>query len=283
MRIGITSYLPNNPEVKQRRKEANAKQIKWLHEIFPNKTIEVVAQNYADSDYLGAGFIRYSKHAQLGVSKARNMILKSFYESDDDFLLLLDDDVILYDYYGGKELLCEIEENPAKYMLFDRVTANNPRYLAFKKDNFKDKNVVTHWKLIRQPFNTGAPFCVYRNIRKYKGKQIYFTEPKGNEIFIEDVDFHIKWVMEGMTSFICTQWQLKEMSYAASTIYTTNRTEEEKEAVRRIISSYPFSEKLLAPNGRISWKYLNDKNATRKVGYIEREEAFEYTLKEIPR
>ena len=149
MKIGVISYLPEND---LKRRQARNQQHEWLKSIFPNHEIVIVAQKYKVTDYIDDNKIKYISFEQgIGPSRARNIILKEFYDSQEDFLLLLDDDCILYDYYDGIELLKELDEQPAKFKGIDNIVCNNPRYLPFKKENYKDKNVLKYWKFVKRP------------------------------------------------------------------------------------------------------------------------------------
>lgn len=280
MKIGIVSYLPK--QIKERRKKAVISQYNFLRNIFPEKELVVVAQQYEEEDYIKDKNIRYIKYENgIGVSKARNIVLKEFYDSDEDFLLLLDDDVILYDYYDCVDLLKEIDSNPNKFKGVDSICANHPKYLPFKKENYLDKNILTHWKFEKKPFNTCGAFTIYRNIRKFKNKEVYFNERSDGLKVNEDVEFHINWVLQGNVSFVCPQMQMKEIGANDSTIFTGNRIREEKTAVRNTLKAYPFSDEVIVGD-KLNWKYLDRYNRTRKKGYIKRDKPTTYKENEIP-
>lgn len=278
MYIGIISYFPSHEPDRSVRKKAHIQQLKWLRGLFGSEQeIHVVAQNYRDGDYVdGISYMPY-EHG-IGPAKARNVILREFYKTDEPFLLMLDDDCMLYDYYDGWKLLLEIRDNPEKFKGLDNVSASNPRYLPFKEANFKDKNILTHWKFVKRPYNTGAALAVYANV-----KDVFFYESNDpiKERVSEDVDFHIRWIQKGHKAFLCSQWQLKEMSYSTSTCFTKEgRVEEEKLCVRNMLKKAGLD---IIKNGKIKWTALDSANKTDKVGYIRRAEKYAYKENDIPK
>ena len=169
--IGVISYLPNN-ELRTQRLKAARTQIEWLNTLFTEPQITVVAQAYNDSecDYEGVNYIRYENG--IGAGKARNVILKMFYESDYDWLFLLDDDTILDYKYHYENFIEELSNNEKKFSGIDAVSAIEPEYHPYKKLNYEDKGNLTHFKFEPRELNSGSATSFIRNIKKFYGKEI---------------------------------------------------------------------------------------------------------------
>ena len=108
--IGIISYLPNDKKLRDVRKKNHLKQLQWLVNLFPNETINIVAQGYQDSDLFPYKTINYIRFAEgIGSTESRNILLRQFYkDNDDEYLFLLDDDVLSYPYYDADTLIYDI-------------------------------------------------------------------------------------------------------------------------------------------------------------------------------
>ena len=132
MIIGIISYLPMDKNVRQKRLEAHHKQLQLLSQL--NCKMFIVAQNYTDEDYCKNNNIKYFKFDKgIGPSKARNILLDYFYNSDEDWMLMCDDDRYFYDYYDIFTFFNELQTNPYKFMQLDYIRSHMATKLPFKK------------------------------------------------------------------------------------------------------------------------------------------------------
>lgn len=150
----------------------------------------------------------------------------------------------------------------------DRICANNPHYSPFKVANYADKNIQTHWKFVRYSGYVKTPFCVIKNIAKHTGLTIYFTEPKEcNQDFLEEVDFHSKWVNKGFTAYACEQWQMKDLLKGEQ----KNCIAEDDAKRNAFLQSRPLP-------------IINQRRSkTKSQGYVKRAKPYEYKDKEIPK
>lgn len=196
IRIGIISYLPRN-EKREKRKQETDRAFENLKKVIPEDAqIYVVAQCYDEGDYKeGINYIKFDEG--IGPSRARNELLKSFYESDDDFMLYIDDDNYIYDRYNVKDLFQEIHDNPKKFMMIDIFCGIHGRFSPFTKENEAlDLEHFYHFK--QMPFQTTGELRILKNLRKYKKEEIYYDPevPVG-----EDLDLRIR--LEGRNDIFC--------------------------------------------------------------------------------
>lgn len=267
MMIGIVSCLPENEE-RIKRKECVTQLLSFIRGVFPKKEVVILAQNYSLEDYIQDTNITYISYPKTNISKARNIILKRFYDSKEDYLLLLDD-TILYDYYDATALLKELDKTPTKFFMCDRICANNPHYSPFKVANYADKNIQTHWKFVKYNGYAKMPFCVIKNIAKHTGLTIYFTEPQEDkQDLLEEIDFHAKWINKGFASYACEQWQMKELLEGEQ----KNCIADENAKITSFLQSRP---QIVIVSHR--------RRKTRPQGYVKRAKKYEYTDKEIPK
>lgn len=204
MRIGIISYFPegeNDSINRLNRIAAHKKQLDWLEEHFPNCPIFVAARGYHDIDYDPR--CQYFT-SRPGPGGARNKLLEEFYKSDDDFMLLMDDDSVVRDYYGGIELLKEIEQNPKKFIgQIDILNCVNPQFVGFKSGMLADRANVEENYTFANPTMKQFNFSVLSNFKKLHNEEIYFYEghydADRHHINIrEDIIFFIDAVKKGL-------------------------------------------------------------------------------------
>jgi hypothetical protein len=111
----IISYLPDNVEERNLRKQAHLNQIKSIKAVMPNVKIFIIAQNYKEEDYIKDPQIEYYNYSPLGAMKARNIALKHFYDSDYDFCILNDDDTVVAPTKSAANFIIELENNSDKF------------------------------------------------------------------------------------------------------------------------------------------------------------------------
>ena len=285
--IGQISYLPNN-EVRTKRLEASRFQIEWLHKLLPNTEIVCVAQAYNESecDMKDINYVRYEYG--IGPGKARNIILKKFYESDYDWLFLCDDDTIAYDYYSYADFIHDIVNNPEKFEGIDAVSAVEPEYHPYKKLNYEDKNNLTHYKFEPRELNSGSATSIIRNIKKYYDKELYYpdTDARKGE-GREDIEFLIEWLKLGLTWYTMDTWIRKSLCFDKSSLFGTDTKARDKLLMHDLdvlCDKYKADGLQRQINGRITWGELNNRfNKSKKILYIKRETPIEYDEKTTPK
>lgn len=289
--IGVISYLPDDTK-RTKRLQASRTQIEWLHKLFTNEKIVVIAQNYNESDYLDDPLIEYVKYSEgIGAGRARNQILLDFYSSDKDWLFICDDDTVAYPYYNYENFFKELS-NTHKFYGIDAISAIEPEYTAYKKNNFEDKANLTHYKFTPRELNCGSATSVMRNIKKYYGKAIYYDSILADKREgLEDVEFLLNWVLSGFTWYKLNTWIRKSLAFNQSTIWEDDKDVRNEtlfkclDKVCERFSPYGIAKKL---NGNVNWADFNKAyNKTLPVLYVPREQSIEYdehtTPKEKPK
>lgn len=286
--IGVISYLPNT-SVRNQRITACCKQIDWLHELFTDTKIHVVAQNYDVSEYIDDNLIEYEKYPEgIGAGNARNKILEKFYNSDYDWLFLCDDDTTAYEYYSYQNFIHDIVNNPDKFKGIDAVSAVEPEYHPYKKLNYEDKANLTHYKFEPRELNSGSATSIIRNIKKYYGKELYYpnTDASKGE-GREDMEFLIEWILQGFTWYTMNTWIRKSLCFDKSSIFGDDTKARDKILMHDLdIVCEKYAKYGLYRNhrGKINWNDFNKLyNKSERILYIKRECDIIFTENEIPK
>ena len=286
--IGVISYLPDDSK-RTKRLQASRTQIEWLHKLFNHEKIIVIAQNYNKDDYLDDSLVEYIKYDKgIGAGNARNVILKNFYNSDYDWLFICDDDTILDNKYSYQDFVYDVVNNPDKFDGIDAISAIEPEYTAYKKNNFEDKANLTHYKFTPRELNCGSATSFMRNIRKYYGKEVYYNNILANkQEGLEDVEFLLNWVLDGLTWYKMNTLIRKSLAFNQSTIWEDDRDERNNtlskclDKVCERFSKYGIHRKI---NGNVNWADFNSLyNNTLPVLYIEREKPIVYDENTTPK
>lgn len=286
--IGVISYLPDNSK-RTKRLQASRTQIEWLHKLFNHEKIIVIAQNYNKDDYLDDPLVEYIKYDKgIGAGNARNVILKNFYNSDYDWLFICDDDTILDNKYSYQDFVYDVVNNPDKFDGIDAISAIEPEYTAYKKNNFEDKANLTHYKFTPRELNCGSATSFMRNIKKLYGKEVYYSNILANkQEGLEDVEFLLNWVLSGLTWYKMNTLIRKSLAFNQSTIWEDDRDERNNtlskclDKVCERFSKYGIHRKI---NGNVNWADFNSLyNNTLPVLYIEREKPIEFEDNVIPK
>ena len=289
--MGVISYLPDDTK-RTKRLQASRTQIEWLHKLFNDEKIVVIAQNYNKSDYLDDPLIEYVKYSEgIGPGRARNVLLERFYHSDKDWLFICDDDTIAYPYYNYENFFKELS-NTHKFYGIDAISAIEPEYTAYKKNNFEDKDNLTHYKFTRRELNCGSATSVMRNIKKYYDTELYYKDILAEKCEgLEDVEFLLEWVAYGFTWYKMNTWIRKSLAFNQSTIWEDDKDERNEklskclDGVCERFNTMGIVRKL---NGNVNWADFNKAyNKTLPVLYVPREQSIEYdehtTPKEKPK
>ncbi len=285
--IGVISYLPDDSK-RTKRLQASRTQIEWLHKLFNHEKIIVIAQNYNKDDYLDDPLVEYIRYDKgIGAGNARNVILKNFYNSDKDWLFICDDDTTAYPYYNYEEFFKDLS-NIHKFDGIDAISAIEPEYTAYKKNNFEDKANLTHYKFTPRELNCGSATSFMRNIRKYYGKEVYYDNILADkQEGLEDVEFLLNWVLQGFTWYKMNTLIRKSLAFNQSTIWEDDRDERNNtlskclDKVCERFSKYGINRGI---NGQIIWKNFNERyNKSQKVLYIKRDKPIAYDESTTPK
>lgn len=257
MIFGITSYLPDNEELRKKRIDGHTKQINFLKSVLPEIPIYVVAQNYKDTEYLIDSNIKYIKFEKgIGPANARNELLKMFYNSNEDYMYLLDDDIVFYDYYNILEFFKELHNIPNKYLVLDVILSRLAQRQPFKKDIYEQPLNLSKWIFIDNQSMHSNSSILLKNFKKYYDKEIYYQNLDVNKLEgHEDMDFNCKLrlaniKMHTLQTFITTAY-----NYDDSSIYTNHadRVKLFKSNDEAIYKSY--ADTFLFKNGHLNKSY----------------------------
>lgn len=131
--LGIISYLPDNPIIREHRWGKLNKLILKCNQLF-NLPIIIIAQNWKDLKL--DNVILYQYENKLGIVGARKTLRQKFLESDYDYLIMLDDDCELIG-NSGIEYLKQIDTNPDCFIEFNKTLL---KLFAISKTLFREVN-----------------------------------------------------------------------------------------------------------------------------------------------
>lgn len=218
----IISYLPDNEDLRNARKELHKKQLDWLRAQSElghyDIKIIVVAQNYRDEDYLdGVEYVKLPN--PVGAGGARNILLRMLYDSNEDFYILHDDDSILYDYYQPYKFLKELDTNYDKFKYADIICPVEPMFCGFIDIN--NKYDCKHNYIFTRTGSTRFLFTIVKNFKKYYNKTYYM---EGLDAALgegyEDLDFCFNLIVHGHSIYKNVSMVLKDMAPVKSVIFT---------------------------------------------------------------
>lgn len=120
--VGIISYLPDDPEVRQKRLNKLNTLVTKCDELFKLPII-IIAQNWKNLDNIShlknSTLIIYKYNNPLGITGARRALRNKFIGSQFDYLIMLDDDSELSGTeHGAKDYLDQIRNHPGMYGIF---------------------------------------------------------------------------------------------------------------------------------------------------------------------
>lgn len=286
--IGVISYLPDDSK-RTKRLQASRTQIEWLHKLFSDEKIIVIAQNYNEDDYLDDTLIDYVRYdSGIGAGKARNIILEKFYNSDYDWLFICDDDTILDNKYSYQNFIYDIVNNPDKFKGIDAVSTIEPEYQPYKKLNFEDKANLTHYKFTPRELNCGSAISIMRNIKKFYEKKVYYDNILANkQEGLEDVEFLLNWILNGLTWYKMNTLIRKSLAFNQSTIWEDDRDERNNtlsKCLDKVCEKYAKYGLYRNHKGKINWNDFNKTyNNSERILYIKRDCDIIFTENEIPK
>ena len=187
----IISYLPDDEDIRNKRKQAHLNQLQAIKAITPNAKVHIVAQNYKEEDYVDDPQIVYHKFDKLGAMRARNTALNLLYESDYDFGILSDDDTFVAPNKSAINFFEEIETEPLKFYDFDVIFSRDMYHIPFRTEE------LPLWEHYSSNWCFEFAFCglwhwaVVKNFKKFYNKEEYQDEsvdPTTGEGY-DDVDF----------------------------------------------------------------------------------------------
>lgn len=227
--IGIISYLPSDVSTRSKRIQSHAKEMKRLNELYPDVDIVEINQHYEPSDIkffdrIGCNGKRNYIHnmsGKLGISGARNFLLKQFYESDKDFIMLMDDDTMIYPYYDSSRFLKDLYDNVSPRSV-GIIRPLNPVIQPFKLENYKRRDEIhDFWVLNTSMGIMPGGMIILSNIKKYHGVEIYFDENMRSyegEGY-EDLDFVFQLRRYNIPSHRCSQIITNPLSNDSSVMF----------------------------------------------------------------
>ena len=226
----IISYYPEDIELKKARKAAHLKQIQSIKATTPYAKIYIIAQNYAEEDYIEDPQIVYYKYEPLGAMKARNTALKHFYDSNYDFCILSDDDTVLIPDMSAKHFAEELEFNTEAFKDVDIIWSRDMYHMPFQRNEIK--NITTYsqyWKLTYSLVRVWH-YAIIRNFKKYYNKEEYQDESVDptTGVGYDDADFAYYLHTQGYQIFDCCHafkfYSLNWVQLKGSLVYseTTN-------------------------------------------------------------
>ena len=151
--IGIISYLPDDKEVREYRKNKLSALIDKAISLF-NLPIMIIAQNYSEEDIWDIKnkdnkILIYDYIHKLGITGARKVLREKFLKSSYDYLIMIDDDVELIGNSSDK-YLSQIDENPdcfiENFKSLHKMDSNTIIELMIRKKNIKYtfKTLIIH-------------------------------------------------------------------------------------------------------------------------------------------
>lgn len=277
MIIGISSYLPKDKELREKRKIHIKRQYTFFKENFPDVKIVCCSQQYGEEDYLpGIEYIKFDHGISL--PGARNELLKVFYKTDEDFFLLADDDTIVFDYYGSLDLCKEIHKNPKKFLEFDLITSINPRYMPFKESMLDHKyENERNYCFIPLSCKSNA-FCFLKNLKKHYGVEVYYDNSVTNAVGCEDMVFDAELVSRKYAVVTCKDLIMKTPAEDSTLATDENHRREILKKNAEFLDKNFSKFGLVLRNGNVTWNNFNKicNKVKQPLVWIKRENFYEF-------
>lgn len=238
MIVGIISYLPEDSAIREQRKSAHQKQLEWLRSILPDTPIYVAQRGYREEDFVdGINYIS----ADPGVGAARNNLFREFYRTDEDFMLILDDDFGLYDYYGGDEMLREVNDYPEKFMELDLINFSNPTKAGFRKPMMDNREIVEKYYTFNSIASKQVCLAIVKNFKKYYNKEYFFyNEPTAYSTIAEDYEFIFQLILDGLNAVTGADLIGKVFSNLSTVTDYSKKLSNSKQHIEMLNSTYLY-------------------------------------------
>jgi hypothetical protein len=267
--IYIISWFGNNTEIREKRRIIHDRQLTWIQN--QNLTPVILAQHYENEEYkLGIDYEKIEKNQSVLLpAAARNVLLERFYNSDDDFALFADNDTRFYNgpQHGDSANFIELIRSfdIDKFEDIDLVQFTNPARTPFTKTLSKDlfkKNLV-----FRRAYTVYGPIFLIKNIKKHHNKEIYFSADnfqtqEGKIINGEEIDFGVKFLMNGLKCYSTMNVIYDEMGRTKSTWTVDNKARSNATAWSIINQTW---NREFRPSNRFDWKVIPEYKQIEKV------------------
>lgn len=216
MRFGCISYLPDDPKVRDVRWKTTKKCIKNLCEIsgYVKQPLHLVTTNWKSKEFeevsdMNIVFYTVSMDRR-GAAVSRNILLKSFYDSDEDYIMICDDDANIYPYYDFKDFITDLHNDPKKYLderIF-HICAHLANSAPFKEKNMKDSDFLQNWVFSSGGDHAGRCPQIFANFKKHLDSEIYQREYLYNEMKLggEDGCFDLDLMGIGVMAYTLTSF-----------------------------------------------------------------------------
>lgn len=261
----IISYFGSRdyPEARKVRVDNHRKQVEFWKEYYPDMQIKILAQDYDDEDYIdGCSYITHHG-GLLTPGKARNELLKDFYNDESyEWALMMDNDAILkihpeFPNITGMNICEALTKYPEN---FDGIDLFMPHWDGRPGDGaFKDKYNNIDPKYQNVDWNN--EMCFDRKFASCKGtifflrrldKKIYFNEEfmyiDGQLLVGEDDFFSLEVAMNGYKTYMLRNLILKEF-----TSPSTHAGAQNTRKVEMLKGDDVFRKAYNFPEGRAKW------------------------------
>ena len=267
--IYIISWFGNNPEIRAKRIEIHNRQLAWVEK--QKLTPIILAQHYEDNEYQpGLKYIRIEKNQPLLLpAAARNVLLKQFYTSEDDMALFADNDTRFYSgpQHGDSANFVEIMRaiDADDFLNIDLVQFTNPARTPFKKTL---ANSIFRTDLVfRRAYSVYGPIFLIKNLKKHHYKELYFSDTnfqtaEGKIINGEEIDFGVKFLMNGLKCYSTMNVIYDEMGRTKSTWTATNAARSNATAWEIINRTWNLK---FRPNNRFDWTTIPNHKEIDKI------------------
>lgn len=248
--LGIISYCPKDPIIREARLKLHRMQLDWLETFLVDvpHLIYRVEQCYDDefkqklsSDKLR--IISMSFDEQLGPAMARNKLLGALYIFKYDWMIYMDDDRVLYPHYGAERFFTECEFNSAMHKLAEQgilITGVCPAMKPFKKANAEFNKlypISDYWNLVKGQLDGFLQVALIPNLNKFGKELVWFDEDIDlaalrNGSMQEDVKFELDWCQTGYPAAVNQMMIVKDSQITdLSTIYADKNEREQLEGL----------------------------------------------------
>lgn len=214
--LGVISYLPDDVRIRDVRWKTTKKCIQNLLDIsgWVGTPLNIVTTNWRDEEReeiirsVGSAIqpIFYCVSPERrGAAVSRNILLRTFYNSDHDYLLMCDDDAHIYPYYRLEDFFRLLSTRPSVCLekrLF-HICAHLANSAPFKEKNMKDPDFCRNWVFSVGGDHAGRCPQIFANFKKLFGSEIYQREYLYNDLHLggEDGCFDLDLMSAGVMAY----------------------------------------------------------------------------------
>ncbi len=198
----ILSYMPDDPVRRKARMDAHKLQIRNIKFITPQARIYIVAQNWAEHEYMRDPQIEYIKYAHgIGAGRARNACLNLLYNSNYNWGIISDDDICLKVTDSAIQFHRDLEIN-AQAFIDSPMDICFSRGVIYDRWNFDDVcragEMSDNW-VLRTQFENQFHWAIVRNFKKFYGKEEYQREDLDTSKYdgFDDIEFCLNLTSKG--------------------------------------------------------------------------------------